>query len=154
MIRRPPRSTRTDTLFPYTTLFRSGRREEIPYSGAFTKKFGIETEPEAVADLPPDNGLQFGGHPFLGGPRGHGRAYHHAVRLVLVADGLSDRGHHRVERRQGLAAAGAGWRSHRNQRDLAFHNGLGGIVGCRDAAGGARLGHQLGERSEEHTADL
>src|SRR3546814_18486000 len=25
MIRRPPRSTRIDTLFPYTTLFRSGR---------------------------------------------------------------------------------------------------------------------------------
>src|SRR3546814_8711549 len=35
MIRRPPRSTRTDTLFPYTTLFRSGgsdvsaRRENL-----------------------------------------------------------------------------------------------------------------------------
>src|SRR3546814_14735194 len=29
MIRRPPRSTRTDTLFPYTTLFRSeGERVE------------------------------------------------------------------------------------------------------------------------------
>src|SRR3546814_17093776 len=27
MIRRPPRSTRTDTLFPYTTLFRSGSSE-------------------------------------------------------------------------------------------------------------------------------
>src|SRR3546814_6959766 len=27
MIRRPPRSTRTDTLFPYTTLFRSEDRE-------------------------------------------------------------------------------------------------------------------------------
>src|SRR3546814_14430153 len=26
MIRRPPRSTRTDTLFPYTTRFRSQRR--------------------------------------------------------------------------------------------------------------------------------
>src|SRR3546814_3528262 len=26
MIRRPPRSTRTDTLFPYTTLFRSNAR--------------------------------------------------------------------------------------------------------------------------------
>src|SRR3546814_9098795 len=26
VIRRPPRSTRTDTLFPYTTLFRSARR--------------------------------------------------------------------------------------------------------------------------------
>src|SRR3546814_5204777 len=29
MIRRPPRSTRTDTLFPYTTLFRSGRPVEL-----------------------------------------------------------------------------------------------------------------------------
>src|SRR3546814_5335072 len=28
MIRRPPRSTRTDTLFPYTTLFRSARIAE------------------------------------------------------------------------------------------------------------------------------
>src|SRR3546814_10677600 len=27
MIRRPPRSTRTDTLFPYTTLFRSACRD-------------------------------------------------------------------------------------------------------------------------------
>src|SRR3546814_19526584 len=31
MIRRPPRSTRTDTLFPYTTLYRSNR------SGGFVK---------------------------------------------------------------------------------------------------------------------
>src|SRR3546814_4200912 len=30
MIRRPPRSTRTDTLFPYTTLFRS---EHSPFCG-------------------------------------------------------------------------------------------------------------------------
>src|SRR3546814_16785358 len=29
MIRRPPRSTRTDTLFPYTTLFRSQRVERL-----------------------------------------------------------------------------------------------------------------------------
>src|SRR3546814_20697216 len=28
MIRRPPRSTRTDTLFPYTTLFRSVGRDQ------------------------------------------------------------------------------------------------------------------------------
>src|SRR3546814_7570994 len=41
MIRRPPRSTRTDTLFPYTTLFRStipaermkaGREHRVPLS--------------------------------------------------------------------------------------------------------------------------
>src|SRR3546814_16685373 len=30
MIRRPPRSTRTDTLFPYTTLFRSMRTGATP----------------------------------------------------------------------------------------------------------------------------
>src|SRR3546814_969536 len=29
MIRRPPRSTRTDTLFPYTTLFRSDRLDRL-----------------------------------------------------------------------------------------------------------------------------
>src|SRR3546814_1591300 len=29
MIRRAPRSTRTDTLFPYTTLFRSGKAETM-----------------------------------------------------------------------------------------------------------------------------
>src|SRR3546814_14410323 len=31
MIRRPPRSTRTDTLFPYTTLFRSHDRQGRPH---------------------------------------------------------------------------------------------------------------------------
>src|SRR3546814_4525422 len=30
MIRRPPRSTRTDTLFPYTTLFRSRQLPAAP----------------------------------------------------------------------------------------------------------------------------
>src|SRR3546814_16302862 len=30
MIRRPPRSTRTDTLFPYTTLFRSTEAGSLP----------------------------------------------------------------------------------------------------------------------------
>src|SRR3546814_2576197 len=34
MIRRPPRSTRTDTLFPYTTLFRSvGQLADIANAG-------------------------------------------------------------------------------------------------------------------------
>src|SRR3546814_2079192 len=38
MIRRPPRSTRTDTLFPYTTLFRSDAAHR-----AF-EQFGVEAE--------------------------------------------------------------------------------------------------------------
>src|SRR3546814_11907291 len=36
MIRRPPRSTRTDTLFPYTTLFRSIAETPSAGSGAWT----------------------------------------------------------------------------------------------------------------------
>src|SRR3546814_4812507 len=34
MIRRPPRSTRTDTLFPYTTLFRSRKAGQVLYQRA------------------------------------------------------------------------------------------------------------------------
>src|SRR3546814_1509600 len=33
MIRRPPRSTRTDTLFPYTTLFRSEEQRRADHAG-------------------------------------------------------------------------------------------------------------------------
>src|SRR3546814_7314853 len=50
MIRRPPRSTRTDTLFPYTTLFRS-------YSEPFFQQL----------DLITDRGLR---HPEFGGGGG------------------------------------------------------------------------------------
>src|SRR3546814_2203950 len=38
MIRRPPRSTRTDTLFPYTTLFRS---QDLDFA-RYVAIFGIE----------------------------------------------------------------------------------------------------------------
>src|SRR3546814_1200164 len=38
MIRRPPRSTRTDTLFPYTTLFRSPGRPRKPKKNRPTPK--------------------------------------------------------------------------------------------------------------------
>src|SRR3546814_4195345 len=44
MIRRPPRSTRTDTLFPYTTLFRSPRVAHAARRGelAMGKVVGVE----------------------------------------------------------------------------------------------------------------
>src|SRR3546814_2732899 len=49
MLRRPPRSTRTDTLFPYTTLFRSSLVEELAGTGALLSSFlegnvGIDAE--------------------------------------------------------------------------------------------------------------
>src|SRR3546814_20787150 len=44
MIRRPPRSTRTDTLFPYTTLFRSIARHRLGRLGGLEEK----QEPQLV----------------------------------------------------------------------------------------------------------
>src|SRR3546814_4631069 len=43
MIRRPPRSTRTDTLFPYTTLFRASAFDRYPnqFSGGQRQRIGI-----------------------------------------------------------------------------------------------------------------
>src|SRR3546814_4808503 len=40
MIRRPPRSTRTDTLFPYTTLFRSQHEAELGGDALRTRLHG------------------------------------------------------------------------------------------------------------------
>src|SRR3546814_7623345 len=72
MIRRPPRSTRTDTLFPYTTLFRSIRNARLAIGagvieelhkhdvavfragpGTFERRFdGLAIGLDHVADLP------------------------------------------------------------------------------------------------------
>src|SRR3546814_20716388 len=56
MIRRPPRFTRTETLFPYTTLFRATPRGRdgplrILTVGRLVEKKGIDTGLRAVAAL-------------------------------------------------------------------------------------------------------
>src|SRR3546814_14951102 len=51
MIRRPPRSTRPDTLFPYTTLFRSRRGE----AGARCRLRQLQPRPD-VRPARPDAG--------------------------------------------------------------------------------------------------
>src|SRR3546814_2024036 len=48
MIRRPPRSTRTDTLFPYTTLFRSPGRSTARSAG---RRGGSAGRPHAANDV-------------------------------------------------------------------------------------------------------
>src|SRR3546814_4616501 len=54
MIRRPPRSTRTDTLFPYTTLFRSPTADyEYGVAGILTASYRIGSiAAEGMATLP------------------------------------------------------------------------------------------------------
>src|SRR3546814_9831012 len=52
MIRRPPRSTRTDTLFPYTTLFRSHRRGTLEPAGGPAAKIGAARLRRAVPERP------------------------------------------------------------------------------------------------------
>src|SRR3546814_4788802 len=67
MIRRPPRSTRTDTLFPYTTLFRSKLRPV--HLGVFGQK--IERIAEPLTDrrqrLPRAPGVDHPTHPVIEG---------------------------------------------------------------------------------------
>src|SRR3546814_9954531 len=49
MIRRPPRSTRTDTLFPYTTLFRSGQIADTGWRQAADRIAESEGSVQVVA---------------------------------------------------------------------------------------------------------
>src|SRR3546814_2385039 len=61
-IRRPPRSTRTDTLFPYTTLFRSrgaGARAARP--GAICRPEDMAARRHPDQDRPDEHGRRAGG---------------------------------------------------------------------------------------------
>src|SRR3546814_20100 len=53
MIRRPPRSTRTDTLFPYTTLFRSAQEPEALGGEIFAARTPAQCRRSAFALAPP-----------------------------------------------------------------------------------------------------
>src|SRR3546814_18661723 len=55
MIRRPPGPTLTDTLFPYTTLFRSGRALLVPLDLDAPHENGARVEPDSA-----DNMVQVG----------------------------------------------------------------------------------------------
>src|SRR3546814_20808028 len=64
MIRRPPRSTRTDTLFPYTTLFRSGSGASRPgdtpaldHSGRSRSDQGTHRQGRLARDQRSDGGM-------------------------------------------------------------------------------------------------
>src|SRR3546814_2601973 len=60
MIRRPPRSTRTDTLFPYTTLFRSGAEDQVG-GGARHEQPGELADADGVDGRVPQRGVNADG---------------------------------------------------------------------------------------------
>src|SRR3546814_9722329 len=94
MIRRPPRSTRTDTRFPYTTLFRSPR-----HGACYTIGIPILTRaPDDPLLPPPCPGL------FL-----HHRSAGHCCRASQLARRLA------TARRQGAALVRAGIRTATNR---------------------------------------
>src|SRR3546814_7996981 len=63
MVRRPPRSTRTDTLFPYTTLFRSGGGKVVKELTLPFPKVEFQSLLTQVAAIKPDAVFTF----FAGG---------------------------------------------------------------------------------------
>src|SRR3546814_3078637 len=95
MIRRPPRSTRTDTLFPYTTLFRSQRRERVDQIG----RTGVGGDPAQ-----------------LGAPHGHGCVGDHGVDgLAAGGEGASGGRRQEVLDHSVIVAAGADEQIHRSE---------------------------------------
>src|SRR3546814_4913457 len=83
MIRRPPRSTRTDTLFPYTTLFRS----VLIDVGAAGVRFQLHTEAEGDAVVGHDRAVEV--------DLGVGREAEATIRAVEV--GIAARGEELLE---------------------------------------------------------
>src|SRR3546814_7854926 len=73
MIRRPPRSTRTDTLFPYTTLFRSDPRRPHPAAAGLVARPLAGHVYDPVGPHPDDRGL-----------------HHQAAGLQLLPDDPAD----------------------------------------------------------------
>src|SRR3546814_1594877 len=84
MIRRPPRSTRTDTLFPYTTLFRSAlcasaRPRAVAVSSPVVQPLGLAgTDQRAAVPVFRSAGTAVSGSPRVSGT---GRSEEHTSEL-------------------------------------------------------------------------
>src|SRR3546814_21038894 len=66
MIRRPPRSTRTDTLFPYTTPFRSARDQAVAQQRDFVRVDSMFFQRlDGFADISAREAKALGGRPHV-----------------------------------------------------------------------------------------
>src|SRR3546814_6933481 len=81
MIRRPPRSTRTDTLFPYTTLFRSIEKRPLAVGRAHRRAGQPGQSLRHIAKLRIMGGERVGGRRILGEFGLCGRSEEHTSEL-------------------------------------------------------------------------
>src|SRR3546814_3274061 len=87
-MRRPPRSTRTDTLFPYTTLFRSGKRRRSTSAMTITvgSDLAMDSQPtvghsssDSITFSMPSLSIRYPGAPLR--PATKGRSEEHTSEL-------------------------------------------------------------------------
>src|SRR3546814_20196841 len=92
MIRRPPRSTRTDTLFPYTTLFRSLPLLADVAQGVFGAALVVLVEHDQLGEVDHVDLLQLAGGAVVAGHHVHREVDHVDDLRVGLADagGLAD----------------------------------------------------------------
>src|SRR3546814_3150938 len=85
MIRRPPRSTRTDTLFPYTTLFRS----TLPPKWR-PAKYAPESAAQTIASAVSSQRWPIGGSPCTGWSPWISTSAHHAASVARSEEHTSE----------------------------------------------------------------
>src|SRR3546814_6148065 len=142
MIRRPPRSTRTDTLFPYTTLFRSVAgvpcRSKLPSEWFLGRRTPSAAEPPDFSDFCSGLEVLRAGAVGAGAQPGQGRGAHDLERRLLARprperqSSLVDQHAEAVDRHRSASTGGFEQRRHRRVVD--------------------QVDHHL--RSEEHTSEL
>src|SRR3546814_19949693 len=133
MIRRPPRSTRSDTLFPYTTLFRSGSAAQQEHVDAGPGALDVRPRPPAADRLAEGEVRKE--------PDRRRRQYRRAERGPCLWRDRRDRRPEEAVSRQSRAC-NARPLPHRDGRGIAFDGPCRGRTACRLAAVLRRLsGH-------------
>src|SRR3546814_12099503 len=97
MIRRPPRSTRTDTLFPYTTLFRSHVARRRGREPGLAAEFKRQQATRLCIELPADI-------EHVAGDRGRAAVAHQHRHVLFSATGKTHRAAENAESEIGRAS--------------------------------------------------
>src|SRR3546814_11432621 len=131
MIRRPPRSTRTATLFPYTTLFRSLRQSGRDVNGAFAQFWlggHIDQEPRGAIDAGRRDQLTSfqRGQRRIGGVRRARVCKHPELECVATGRGIAIVQHEQGRSREKKNAV---------RRSEERRGGKGGVSTCRSRGG-------------------